>query len=205
MAIEGGSPVPFSMIPGDYLNAICPARPTDIDRLRNLRTRLSQKPFEERVRTWLLQGPPIHRFDALKHLAPDNPVDEILEVLKSCAQLVQGLWVPKSSLVYDTNNGVEVLARNFVLYEFTKNTLIKKSVFGRRPEFLKAATPVLKSLAVERPDLDDWKLKELPDKKFEDLYGNVVREQQAIWESMGKQINDIMHGGRNRPAMKKQA
>ncbi|KAG5623528.1 hypothetical protein H5410_008746 [Solanum commersonii] len=202
MAMEGGSPVPFSMIPGDYLNAICPARPSDIDRLRNLRTRLSQKPFEERVRTWLLQGPPIHRFDALKHLAPDNPVDEILEVLKSCAQLVQGLWVPKSSLVYDTNNGVEVLARNFVLYEFTKSTLIKKSVFGRRPEFLKAATPVLKSLAVERPDLDDWKLKELPDKKFENLYGDVVREQQAIWESMGKQINDIMQGGRNRPTLK---
>lgn len=208
--------------------------------------RLSQKPFEERVRTWLLevctyyldfalliflclqgcnkvcldgpmvlitqhiskyeffsqQGPPIHRFDTLKHLAPDNPVDEILEVLKSCAQLVQGLWVAKSSLVYDTNNGVEVLARNFVLYEFTKSTLIKKSVFGRRPEFLKAATPVLKSLAVERPDLDDWKLKELPDKKFENLYGDVVREQEAIWESMGKQINDIMHGGRNRPTLK---
>ncbi|XP_004232385.1 uncharacterized protein [Solanum lycopersicum] len=202
MAMEGGSPVPFSMIPSDYLNAICPARPTDIDRLRNLRTRLSQKPFEERVRTWLLEGPPIHRFDTLKHLAPDNPVDEILEVLKSCAQLVQGLWVAKSSLVYDTNNGVEVLARNFVLYEFTKSTLIKKSVFGRRPEFLKAATPVLKSLAVERPDLDDWKLKELPDKKFENLYGDVVREQEAIWESMGKQINDIMHGGRNRPTLK---
>lgn len=163
---------------------------------------MSQKPFEERVRTWLLEGPPIHRFDTLKHLAPDNPVDEILEVLKSCAQLVQGLWVAKSSLVYDTNNGVEVLARNFVLYEFTKSTLIKKSVFGRRPEFLKAATPVLKSLAVERPDLDDWKLKELPDKKFENLYGDVVREQEAIWESMGKQINDIMHGGRNRPTLK---
>ncbi|XP_055804364.1 uncharacterized protein LOC129873316 isoform X2 [Solanum dulcamara] len=202
MAMEGGSPVPFSMSQVDYLKAICPARPTDTDRLRTLRTRLSRKPLEERVRTWLLEGPPIIRFDSLKHLAPDNPVDEILEVLKSYAQLVQGLWVPKSSLVYDTNNGLEVLARNFVLYEFTKSTLIKKSVFGRRPEFLKAATPVLKSLAVERPDLNDWKLKELPDKKFENLYGDVVREQQAIWESMGKQINDILHGGRNRPTMK---
>ncbi|MCD7463518.1 hypothetical protein HAX54_050776 [Datura stramonium] len=202
MAMEEGSPVPFSMSPVDYLNAFCPGRPADTDRFRNLRTRLSQLPLEERVRTWLLEGPPIHRFDALMHLAPDNPVDEILRVLQRYAQLVQGLWVPKSSLVYGTNNGVEVLARDFVLYEFTKSTLIKKSVFGRRPEFLKAATPALKSLAVERPDLNDWKLKEHPDKKFENLYGNIVREQQATWECVGKQINDILPGGRNRPSMK---
>ncbi|XP_049361938.1 uncharacterized protein LOC125826627 isoform X2 [Solanum verrucosum] len=202
MALEEGSPVPFSMSPVDYLNAFCPGRPTDTDRLKILRTRLSQLPLEERVRTWLLEGPPIHRFDALKHLAPDNSADEIIRVLQIYAQLVQGLWVPKSSLVYGTNSGVEVLARNFVLYEFTKGILIKKSVFGRRPEFLKAATPALKSLAVERPDLNDWKLKEHPDKKFENLYGDVVREQQATWECLGKQINDVLPGGRNRPTMK---
>ncbi|KAG5629363.1 hypothetical protein H5410_001080 [Solanum commersonii] len=179
----------------DYLNAFCPGRPIDTDRLKILRTRLSQLPLEER-------GPPIHRFDALKHLALDNAADEIIRVLQIHAQLVQGLWVPKSSLVYGTNSGVEVLARNFVLYEFTKGILIKKSVFGRRPEFLKAATPALKSLAVERPDLNDWKLKEHPDKKFENLYGDVVREKQATWECLGKQINDVLPGGRNRPTMK---
>ncbi|XP_004245771.1 uncharacterized protein [Solanum lycopersicum] len=202
MSMEEGSPVPFSMSPVDYLNAFCPGRPTDTDRLKILRTRLSQLPLEERVRIWLLEGPPIHRFDALMHLAPDNSADEIIRVLQIYAQLVQGLWVPKSSLVYGTNSGVEVLARNFVLYEFTKGILIKKSVFGRRPEFLKAATPALKSLAVERPDLNDWKLKEHPDKKFENLYGDVVREQQATWECLGKQINDVLPGGRTRPTMK---
>ncbi|KAK4346817.1 hypothetical protein RND71_033156 [Anisodus tanguticus] len=202
MAVEEGSPVPFSMSPVDYLNVFCPGRPADTDRFKNLRTRLSQLPLEERVRTWLLEGPPIHRFDSLKHLAPDNPVDEILRVLQRYAQLVQGLWVPKSSLVYGTDSGVEVLARNFVLYEFTKSIFIKKSVFGRRPEFLKAATPALKSLAVERPDLNDWKLKEHPDKKFENLYGDVVRQQQATWERVGKQLNDVFPGGRNRATMK---
>ncbi|KAL3379676.1 hypothetical protein AABB24_000406 [Solanum stoloniferum] len=110
MAMEEGSPVPFSMSPVDYLNAFCPGRPTDTDRLKILRT--------------------------------------------------------------------------------------------RRPEFLKAATPALKSLAVERPDLNDWKLKEHPDKKFENLYGDVVREKQATWECLGKQINDVLPGGRNRPTMK---
>ncbi|KAH0767862.1 hypothetical protein KY285_003733 [Solanum tuberosum] len=141
MAMEEGSPVPFSMSPVDYLNAFCPGRPTDTDKLKILRTRLSQLPLEERVRTWLLEGPPIHRFDALKHLALDNSADEIIRVLQIHAQLVQGL----------------------------------------RSEFLKAATPALKSLAVERPDLNDWKLKEHPDKKFENLYGDVVREKQATW------------------------
>ncbi|CAN4127636.1 unnamed protein product [Withania somnifera] len=202
MAMEGGSPVPFSMSPVDYLNTFCPGRPGDIDRFKNLRTRLSQLPLEERVRTWLLEGPPVHRFDALKHLAPDNPVDEIVRVLQKYAQLVQGLWVPKSSLVYGTNSGVEVLARNFVLYEFTKSIFIKKSVFPKRPEFIKAVIPALESLAVERPDLNDWKLKEQPDKKFENLYGDVVREQQATWESLGKQINDHLLGRKNRPPTK---
>ncbi|XP_059275947.1 uncharacterized protein LOC132030361 isoform X1 [Lycium ferocissimum] len=202
MAVEEGSPVPFSMNPSDYLNAFCPGRPADTDKFEKLRIRLSQLPLEERVRTWLLEGPPIHRFDALKHLAPDNPVDEIMRVLQIYAQLVQGLWVPKSSLVYGTNSGIEVLARNFVLYEFTKSIFIKKSVFGRRPEFLKAATPALKALAVERTDLNDWKLKEHPDKKFENLYGDVVREQQATWECLGKKINEVLPGGRNRTAVK---
>ncbi|KAF3677642.1 putative DNA-directed RNA polymerase III subunit RPC5-like isoform X3 [Capsicum annuum] len=200
MAMEEGSQVPFSMSPVDYLNALCPGRPADTDKYKNLRTRLSQLPLEDRVKTWLLEGPPIHRFDALKHLAPDTTVDEILRVLQLSAQLVQGLWVPKSSLVYGKNSGIDVLARDFVLYQFTKSTLIKKSAFGRRPEFIKAATQSLKSLAIERPDLNDWKLKEHPDKKFENLYGDVVREQQATWERVGKQINDILPG--NKPIMK---
>ncbi|XP_009608223.1 uncharacterized protein LOC107827193 [Nicotiana tabacum] len=202
IAMAEGSPVSFSMSPVDYLNAVCPGRPTDTDRLKILRTRLSQLPLEERIRTWLLEGPPIHRFDALKHLALDDPVDEILRVLQRYAQLVQGLWVPKSSLIYGKNDGLEVLARNFILFEFSKSTIIKQKVFARRLDFLKAAKPTLKSLAVERPDLNDWKLKEHPDKKFEVLYGDVVKEQQATWECMGKQINGILSGGRNRPAMK---
>lgn len=121
-----------------------------------------------------------------------------MRVLQRYAQLVQGLWVPKSSLIYGKNDGLEVLARNFILFEFSKSTIIKQKVFARRLDFLKAAKPTLKSLAVERPDLNDWKLKEHPDKKFEVLYGDVVKEQQATWECMGKQINSILSGGRNR-------
>ncbi|CAA3021975.1 DNA-directed RNA polymerase III subunit RPC5 [Olea europaea subsp. europaea] len=43
-------------------------------------------------------GSPNHGFDALKHLALDDSVEEVLEVLQEYARLVQGLWVPKSSL-----------------------------------------------------------------------------------------------------------
>nr|ABU45193.1 unknown [Petunia integrifolia subsp. inflata] len=212
MAMEEGSPIPFSMSLAffsvnlihrvDYLRTLCPGRPNDTDKYKDLRIRVSQLPLDERFRTWLHEGPPIHRFGALKHLALDNPVEEILEVLQRYAQVVQGLWVPKSSLVYGRNDGHEVLARDFVLFEFSKSPFIKQSVFDRKPEFFKAATPALKLLAVERPDLNDWKLKEHPDKEFENLYGDLVKEQQVTWERLGKQIYGLLAGGRNRPTMK---
>ncbi|KAK6150926.1 hypothetical protein DH2020_015858 [Rehmannia glutinosa] len=161
-------------------------------------------PLKERFRTWLLQlleqGPPVHRFDALKHLIQDESVEEVLRVLQDHARVVQGLWVPKSSLVYGTDQGIKVLARDYVLLLFSKNVIIKDSQLPNN-KLAPAMKDVLNVLAVKRDNFKDWKLKELPDFSFVKSNPSVVKKQEEEWELLEKIINDTI-GGRNGPGKK---
>lgn len=83
----------------------------------------------------LEQDPQVHRFDALKYLAPDKSHEEVLEALHEHARLVQGLWVAKSPLVYETV--IDVSASDYVLLLFSKNVVINMSeIPGRMHECL---------------------------------------------------------------------
>ncbi|XP_022870607.1 DNA-directed RNA polymerase III subunit RPC5-like [Olea europaea var. sylvestris] len=203
MAAQEGSPINFSMSSRDYLNRLCPGTSSENFRSKvPTRRFLMTLPLKERCRTWLLEGSPIHRYDALKHLAPDESVEEVLEVLQEYARLVQGLWVPKSSLVYGTDSGIEVLARDYVLLLFSKNPLVNNSQIPQRPQLAKAMKDVLNVLAVERPSFSDWKLRELPDRRFLKLNPTVAKQQEEEWESLEKKINDLLFGGRSGPGAK---
>ncbi|KAL0343316.1 UNVERIFIED_CONTAM: hypothetical protein Sangu_1219000 [Sesamum angustifolium] len=203
MMSRGGSQIYFSMSSRDYLNSLCPGTSSDSFSSKGPPRRLLLTlPLKERFRTWLLEGPRVHRFDALKYLAPDESVEEILGVIQEHARLVQGLWVPKSSLVYGTDQGVEVLARDYVLLLFSKNVIINNSLLPQRPQLSKAMKEVLNVLAVERPAFNDWKLKELPDISFIKRNPSVVKKQEEEWECLEKKINDLLFGGRNGPGMK---
>ncbi|KAL6498124.1 hypothetical protein OROGR_028521 [Orobanche gracilis] len=147
--------------------------------------------LKERLRTWLLEGPPVHRFIALKYLAPGESVEEVLGVLQEHARVVQGLWVPKSSLVYGKDQGFDVLARDYVLLLFSKNVIIKDSALPRQPALRNAMKEVLISLAVERQDFEDWKLKELPDLSFIKSYPSVVKKQTEEWNCLAEKINSL--------------
>ncbi|KAL2551842.1 SIN-like family protein [Forsythia ovata] len=203
MVAQEGSPINFSMSSCDYLNRLCPGTSNESFRSKvPTRRFLMTLPLKERCKIWLLEGSPIHRFDALKHLAPDESAEEVLEVLQEHARLVQGLWVPKSSLVYGTDTGIDVLARDYVLLLFSKNPLVNNSQIPQRPQLAKAMKDVLSVLAVERPSFSDWKLKELPDLRFIKLNPTVAKQQEEEWESLEKKINDLLFGGRNGPGMK---
>lgn len=143
----------------------------------------------------------LHKFDALKHLAPDESIEEVLEILQEHARLVQGLWVPKTSLVCG-REGIEFPARDYVLALFSKNVIIKESQIPRRPKLEKAMKEVLSTLAVWRPTFNDWKLKELPDLSFIKSYPSLVMRQKEQWECIEKKLNDTLPGGTNRPAVK---
>lgn len=149
-----------------------------------------------------LQGPPIHRFDTLKHLAPEESAEEILRVLQEHAVLVQGLWVAKSSLVCNKDKPIELVARDYVLSLFSKAPSIKNSVFKDKAVALdKAMKDVLNVLAVERPILYDWKLKEKPDTNFLKLYPHIAKEQAEKWELLeGRMLEVISKGSSKRQA-----
>ncbi|KAK4393648.1 hypothetical protein Sango_1835600 [Sesamum angolense] len=203
MMSRGGSQIYFSMSSCDYLKSLCPGTSSDSFSSKGPPRRLLLTlPLKERFRTWLLEGLRVHRFDALKYLAPDESVEEILGVIQEHARLVQGLWVPKSSLVYGTDQGVEVLARDYVLLLFSKNVIINNSQLPQRPQLSKAMKEVLNVLAVERPAFNDWKLKELPDISFIKRNPSIVKKQEEEWECLEKKINDLLFGGRNGPGMK---
>ncbi|XP_051113443.1 uncharacterized protein LOC127239374 [Andrographis paniculata] len=196
------SQINFTMHPSEYLDSLCPRTTRDSSNsIGAASRRLQGLSLRERFKTWLLEGPPIHKFDALKYLAPDESDEEILVVLQEYARLVQGLWLPKSPLVYGTDQGIEVLARDYVLLLFSKGVIINNSQLPQRPQLSKAMKEVLKVLALERETLKDWKLKEPPDYDFVRKYPAVVSKQHEEWRNVEKKINDL-YGGRNVPNTK---
>ncbi|KAH6782198.1 hypothetical protein C2S51_007491, partial [Perilla frutescens var. frutescens] len=212
MIAREGSQIYFSTSSHDYLNSLCPGTSGD-SLISNATPRRSllALPLKERFKTWLLEGPPLHRFDTLKYLAPDESSEEVLAVLQELAVLVQGLWVAKTALVYEADNeistsakdqAIRATARDHVLLLFSKNTIISNSELPPQPQRANAMKAVLHGLATERPFFKDWKLKELPDLSFIKLNPAVVKKQQEVWESLEKKFNDLNSGGRNAPSMK---
>ncbi|GFP84447.1 DNA-directed RNA polymerase iii subunit rpc5 [Phtheirospermum japonicum] len=203
MMSQEDSQIDFSMSSYDYLNSLCPGTSSDSFSSKGPPIRsLLTLPLKERFRTWLLEGPPLHRFDTLKYLAPDESVEEVLRVLQEHARLVQGLWVPKSSLMYGSDSGMEVLARDCALLLFSKSVIIKISQLPRNPKLNQAMKNVLNSLAVERPAFQDWKLKGLPDLGFIKSNPSVVRKQEKEWESSEERINELLSRSKNGPSTK---
>lgn len=193
MVAQPTSQIQFSMSPSDYIDSLCPA--TTNDKLRSKgpsRSSLLKLPLEERYKTWLLEGPPVHRFTALKHLAPNESDEDIFRVLQSHAQLVQGLWVAKSKLKYGKDVGKEVLLRNYVLLQFSKNPFFHEVQLPKSLSFSETIKGILDEFATRRDSCRDWKFKERPDDSFIKQYPNVVEEQKKIWDLVEPQINEFL-------------
>ncbi|KAA8531837.1 hypothetical protein F0562_006446 [Nyssa sinensis] len=204
MVAKESSPIQFLMSPYDYVNSLCPGASSDVIRPKgpSIRSLLSL-PLEERYKIWLREGPPVNRFDTLKYLAPKESIENVLAVLQKHAQLVQGLWVPKSSLLYEGGQGYEALARDYILLLFRKNPIVCLDQLNVSSILGKAMKGVLNVLAVERPSFKDWKFKENRDISFIKCHPDIVKEQEQAWERVEKPIIDnIFRGGKNGPSMK---
>lgn len=154
------------------------------------------------------QGPSVQRFNAIKHLAPDDPVEDVLEILQKYACLVQGLWVSKSSIRHPTGKGPEVLVRDYALLLFSQSPVIKDSELDILGSQKSTGKVVLREIAVERPNCKDWKFKEPTDVSFIKLYPDVVEQQLKLWQDREQVILQRIMGRRpklNRPGSSMQS
>ncbi|XWS42031.1 hypothetical protein CRYUN_Cryun17cG0133800 [Craigia yunnanensis] len=204
MMSEESCPIQFTMSPYDYVDSLDPGASNNNKAQGPSRRFLLSIPLEERLKKLMSEGPPFHRFSALKHFAPDASIEDIFEVLQKHAQLVQGLWVAKSSLLFPEDPS-KSLARDYVLLLFSKNpTISLAQVNALSPSRKDEVKDFLKILAIERPSFKDWKLKENADETFKKLYPDIVKKQEQIWRAgEDNVINHICRGARGGPTRTK--
>ncbi|WOK95088.1 hypothetical protein Cni_G03795 [Canna indica] len=199
MIAKDSQPIPFMMKPSDYIDSLCPGTSTENKRTKvPTRRFLLSLPVEERLKKWLSEVSQVNHFKALMHLAPDISEQELLKALPLYADLVQGLWVCKSSLLYEGN---ATLARDYILYEFSlKPTIPLDKLKVIKFDGLKS---MLSALAVERPTFGDWKFRESTDFAFMKKYPDVVKEQEHAWSNRVKVVFQSIRGlGKNSHVLK---
>lgn len=153
----------------------------------------------------------VHRFNALKYVAPDCTEEELIDVLLCHAQLVQGLWVPKNSLLYpESKDGALRIARDYVLHSFRKSPNISFSSLHFPGSLKTAVNKFLNTYAVERPLMKDWKFKEPADNSFIKGYPDIVQKQEQVWDDLWGHIKNIFEesklgrGAKNVPLASRQ-
>ncbi|KDP31792.1 hypothetical protein JCGZ_12253 [Jatropha curcas] len=194
MMAEEGSPMEFTMSPYDYMSSLCPVASNNAKSKGPSRRFLLSLPLEERMKKLLIEGPPVQRFSVLKHFAPEDTVEDVLTVVQKHGQLVQGLWAPRTALLFpDSKEVYKPPARDYILLLFSKSLVISTSQITSLPARLKEPVRAFLNLfAVERPSFRDWKFKESPDAAFMKLHPEVVKKQVVIWEGVEKKLTGFL-------------
>lgn len=122
-----------------------------------------------------MQEKQVNNFAALKKLAYGYSEDDLRKVLPSYANLVQGLWVCKSSLLY---RPPEAKQRDNILLRFTERKTIKYDELKEIKLNPSVFECMMGGFAYERKCLREWKFKEYTDSSFTKRYENVSQEQQ---------------------------
>ncbi|XP_061342353.1 uncharacterized protein LOC133288573 [Gastrolobium bilobum] len=195
MVAQESSPMNFTMSAYDYVTTLCPGVSSNILPNGPSKRYLLSLPVEERLKKMLKEGSPLHRFSAIKHFAPEYSEVELLDFLQQHAILVQGLWAPKSALLYP-QGGMENLARDYVLLLFSKNLKVQPSDVNVRGELGNHVKNFLKIYGLERCDLSNsaaepksyWKFRELPDESFKKLYPNIVEKQEQLFKGLEQHV-----------------
>ncbi|PWA84253.1 SIN-like family protein [Artemisia annua] len=184
MVAQQASQIQFSMSPSEYIDSFCPATADKLKPKGPSRSSLLKLPLEERLKIQLLEGPPVQRFKALKHIAPDHSDSDIFKVLQTHATLVQGLWVVKTNLKYaGITDNKKPIARNYVLLQFSRSPIFHELQFSKSLVINEIMKGILGEFAARRDSCRDWKFKEHPDNLFIKEYPEIVLEQKNRWDA----------------------
>ncbi|KAI5007405.1 uncharacterized protein LOC123440346 [Hordeum vulgare subsp. vulgare] len=180
MVASEGRPIDFTMSTQDYAVSLCPGGPTgskNINRCQAIREMLSL-PLEERLKKWFTEVSQVSQFVALMHLAPDCSEEDVLEILPVYADLVRGLWVCRSSLLYDDGLASK---RDQIMLEFTKMESIPVKYVERLIRDERTRNMILNPLGKRREKLQDYKFIVAADSSFIKRYPHIVKEQENAW------------------------
>ncbi|CAN6277533.1 unnamed protein product [Urochloa humidicola] len=186
-----GGPIDFTMSNSEYVMSLCPGASTSsrhINKCQAIRE-MRLLPLEERLKKWFTEVSEVNQFDALKHLAPTYSEEEILKLLPEYAYLVRGLWVCKSSLLFDDGYA---LKRDRVLLEFTKSESVPSAHLD---SWIRLDDPrrkrILIPLCKRRGALNDYKFIST-DLSFLKRYPHVVNEQECAWSAREMTIRESL-------------
>lgn len=188
--------VQFMMKGSDYLNSLCPTTSSTGKFAKGpSKSFFPLEPLEERLIKWLRKGRQVTHFDALLHLdytflSSADEKDKFLEILQRHAYLVQGLWVSKSSLLYE---GHAVIQRDYLLFLFSSNPVIPNKKLKELRLNHDDLKRMMRPLAYERSCLNDWKFREERDLSFIKGYPSVVKEQEDGWLTRGDYLTESAH------------
>ncbi|XP_062191482.1 uncharacterized protein LOC133895286 isoform X2 [Phragmites australis] len=183
MISNEGGPIDFTMSTSDYVTSLCPGTSTSSKRINKCQAirEMVSLPLEDRLKKWFTEVSEVNQFDALMHLAPTYSEEEVLKVLPGYADLVRGLWVCKSSLLFDDGYASK---RDRVLLEFTKKDSIPSNILDK---VIKLDDPrrkrILFPLCRRRGILKDYKFISAADLSFLKRYPHVVNEQERAWSA----------------------
>ncbi|PIA52566.1 hypothetical protein AQUCO_01000440v1 [Aquilegia coerulea] len=201
MTYQEPSKIQFSMSPDKYADSLCPESSAAFGRDRSLsRKFLLSLPLEERLKKWFSEGSQsqLNHYNYIKHLAPNDSDEEVLECLLHHALLVQGLWVPRTSVLAQLT-GLEKLARDFMLLFFKKDIVVthkQLEEYRHSESFNQALERNLKLIAVHRPSFNDWKLNKPKDESFIRSYPDIERKQEKDWEILENNVMAIVQKSR---------
>uniref|UniRef100_A0A0E0LT30 DNA-directed RNA polymerase III subunit RPC5 n=1 Tax=Oryza punctata TaxID=4537 RepID=A0A0E0LT30_ORYPU len=165
-------------------------------------TEMLKLPLEERLKKWFTEVSQVNRFDALMHLAPLYSEVDVLKVLPVYADLVRGLWVCKSSLLFDDGYAWK---RDRILLEFRKKDSIPlkdihRIIKVKLDDNLKKK--FLYPLCKIRAKLEDCKFVLPVDSSFIRHYPHIVKEQDHAWSVRETTMRESQETSSNTEARK---
>ncbi|KRZ34965.1 DNA-directed RNA polymerase III subunit RPC5 [Trichinella pseudospiralis] len=172
------------------------------------------KPLPELVFTLLKSGMVVRFFDLLNQLPYDVNFDEVLSLLNEYALLVQGCWVLKSEFSIeegfeDTRTDIQrtvlLVARDFLLYKFTKNRVVLLRELERMlPIEEHIWRYFLMEIARMVPRLG-WQFVHSKDISFLHSFPKVAQKQEEIWKNKYVHLVKVIADYENERTHKKAA
>ncbi|XP_037074627.1 DNA-directed RNA polymerase III subunit RPC5-like [Pollicipes pollicipes] len=154
-------------------------------------------PLAEQIRALMIRLK-VCQFGSLLPLLPRGTAPgDAVRVLQQTAQLVRGLWVVRSDVLYPKGgqtprtgvpNDLLARGRDYMLYQFTQRTFVGRAELAEQIRLpAEDVLDLLQQVAELMPGRG-WRMRLKPDPHHERSFPDVVQRQQMLWEAKHQQL-----------------